>query len=162
MATDRRRPRSGNSGGVTLMAVITCPGCGTVREIDQFRREADEFCGVCDYPLFWVRSTVLATDNGNGAEAGLRRLPGTAGRVLTATLLCPVCTEPNLVTAAICTRCGPALHPVIEEPVVLPPPPPPEPEPVVVEPVTQPWWFIWIIVAVAVLALTALVALLLW
>jgi hypothetical protein len=155
------RAGSRTHGGVELMATITCPGCGTESEVEQFHREAGEFCGVCDYPLFWARSTALAVDNGNGSEAGLKRLPGTAGRVLAATLLCPTCTEPNLVTAIICIRCGSDLHPVIEEPtVVLPEPPPPEPEPVV-EPVRLPWWLIWSIIAVGVLALIALIVLLL-
>ncbi len=64
------------------MPEITCPSCGTVSRLDQLRRSADEFCRVCDYPLFWARSTEFATAGvGEANGDSLRRLPGIAGRV---------------------------------------------------------------------------------
>ena len=114
---------------------VTCPTCGTLAQLDEVNRDAQAFCRVCDYPLFWIRAA--ATGEGEGGLAGdpgLRRLPGTAGLVTVATLSCWNCNEPNAITGIHCIRCGLELHPV---PVFeLPPPPPPEPEPVVVpEPV---------------------------
>jgi hypothetical protein len=72
-----------------------------VSRFDQLRREADEFCRVCDYPLFWARSTEFAAVGaveGNGES--LRRLPGTAGRQEPVSFACPECTEPNPVCCA--------------------------------------------------------------
>ena len=139
------------------MADVTCPGCGTVRHMDQFRRDSSEFCGVCDYPLFWVRTTAFGDTSGDrDGDAGLRRLPGTAGRVAVASLVCPSCTEPNLVTAVNCIRCGADLHP---KPVAPPPPPPPEPEPEpepVVE-VHRRWWP-WVLLAVLVVTAVVVAA----
>jgi hypothetical protein len=133
---------------------IPCPSCGTVAHLDQVRRDASEFCPTCDYPLFWARTTGFGTDEGGlDGENGLRRLPGTAGRVAVASLFCPTCTEPNVVTAVLCIRCGSDLHPAPPEPVtvILPPPPEPEPEP---EPLPEPrrWWP-WVVLALIVLAL---------
>src|SRR5215467_9977772 len=95
------------------MPEIACPSCGTVTRLDQLRRGADEFCRVCDYPLFWVRSSDFAeagVAEGNGES--LRRLPGTAGRQAPASINCPECTEPNPMTGLFCIRCGADLHPV--------------------------------------------------
>jgi hypothetical protein len=138
------------------MAEITCPGCGTISHFEQLRREADEFCRVCDYPLFWARSTEFG--NGHLEEAtgeSLRRLPGTAGRAAGASIDCPECTEPNPITNTICIRCGAELRPAPPEPVVeLPPPPPPEPEPEP-EPVRN-WWPIIIGVAAVIVVVLLL------
>ena len=87
---------------------------------------------------------------GFDGEAGLRRLPGTAGRHAIATLYCPACTEPNPVTGVLCIRCGADLHPK-PEPVVCVPPPPPPPPPEPVPPPPRVWWP-WVLVALAVLA----------
>lgn len=140
---------------------ITCPTCGTVSHFEELGRDAGSFCRTCDYPLFWVRSVQLAAA-GSGGDAGLRRLPGTAGRVAVATLDCPSCTEPNLVTATVCIRCGADMHPV---PLVEAPPPPPEPTVEIVAPPPPPpparrvWWP-WILLGVAaVLAIILLVVL---
>jgi hypothetical protein len=116
---------------------VTCPSCGTVSYFDQLRRDAQEFCRRCDYPLFWVRSgDAVLPPSDEGGDAGLRRLPGAGGRQAVASLGCPQCNEPNLYTAVLCIRCGadlrpappppPPVAPVVEEP----PPPAPEPEPI--------------------------------
>ena len=139
---------------------ITCPTCGTVSHFDELGRDASSFCRTCDYPLFWVRSAQLAAA-GSGGDAGLRRLPGTVGRASVATLECPACTEPNLVSAAICIRCGADLHPA-PAPEALPPPPPtvvyePPPPP---PPARRPVWP-WVALIVALLiGITVLVVLL--
>lgn len=123
---------------------VTCPTCGTVSYFEELGRDASAFCRVCDYPLFWVRSVRLAVDGEDLGDTGLRRLPGTAGRVALATLDCPACTEPNPVTAIVCIRCGGQMHPepVTEQLIEVPPPPPPTvvlPEPVVVKRRIWPW-----------------------
>jgi hypothetical protein len=137
------------------MTDVACPGCGTVREVEQFHRDASEFCSVCDYPLFWVRTTVLGTGTTDDEGNGLRRLPGTAGRVAPASLACPVCTEPNLVTAVVCIRCGADMHPVepVPEPVIEPEPEP-EPEPVYVPPprVIWPWILLAVLLVLTLIA----------
>lgn len=139
--------------------VVTCPECGQLATVDMARRQADDFCRRCDFPLFWARGTVIAPE---GAESGasLRRLPGTVGRAATAALICPHCAEPNSPATEICIRCSLSLHPVdIPEPapvvIVLPPEPEPEPEP---EKAFDWWWIVAI--AAAVLAIALLVGLL--
>lgn len=126
---------------------ITCPSCGTVSYFTELGRDAGGFCRECDFPLFWARVGRPQVEQGPGGDAGLRRLPGTAGRVALATIDCPVCTEPNPVAAAICIRCGSELRPA---PVVAAPAPPPvvmpAPEPVSPEPAPAIWP--WILLAV--------------
>jgi hypothetical protein len=121
------------------MPDVVCPSCGAVSQLDEVQRAADDFCRVCDYPLFWARSsklTVGAPVDDNGES--LRRLPGTAGLQDQPWIDCPneECREPNLLKPLYCIRCGTALHPppvvVIEStaplasrpPVVLVQPPP--------------------------------------
>lgn len=132
---------------------VTCPTCGTVSYFEELGRDAGAFCRVCDYPLFWVRSVRLAGDDSRLGDTGLRRLPGTAGRVAVATLDCPTCTEPNPVTAVICIRCGELMNPepATERVIVVPPPPPPPPvlEP---EPVAKRRIWPWVLLIVAFLA----------
>lgn len=130
---------------------VTCPGCGTISRFEEVRREADAFCRRCDYPLFWARGAITALDPGEGGE-GLRRLPGTAGRLAEAAISCRVCREPNRPSAVICIRCGAELAPPPEpEPAPPPPPPapapppPPEPEP---EPASR--WWLWLTIAAVV------------
>ncbi len=123
------------SAGPTRAALatdlVTCPECGQMATVDMARRQAEDFCRNCDYPLFWANSTVIAP-SGEDTGASLRRLPGTVGRAATAALLCPHCGEPNSPAAQICIRCALSLHPVEipePEPVVVIPEPEPEPEP---------------------------------
>ena len=105
---------------------ITCPSCGTITYLGSVRRHAEEFCRTCDYPLFWARDAAeLAGADAVSEGAGLRRLPGTAGRVTVARLTCWSCAEPNLAQAILCVRCGVDLS----GPPPPPPPPPVEPEP---------------------------------
>lgn len=133
---------------------VTCPECGLKAQIDTSKRQSDDFCRACDFPLFWARSTVIAP---SGAETGasLRRLPGTVGRAATAGVPCPFCAEPNSLSAQTCVRCGRSMHPVAEPvPVYVAPPPVVEPEP---EPVDRTW--IWILVlCVSVLAIAVILA----
>ena len=140
--------------------VVTCPECGQLATVDMARRQADDFCRRCDFPLFWARGTVIAPE---GAESGasLRRLPGTVGRAATAALICPHCSEPNSPAAEICVRCALSLHPVdIPEPepvVIAPPEPEPEPEPLPEK--SFDWWWI-VAIAAALVAIALLVGLL--
>lgn len=136
---------------------VTCPTCGTVSYFEEIGRDAEAFCRVCDFPLFWVRSGSLGATDGFSGDVGLRRLPGTAGRVALATLPCPSCTEPNPVTGTICIRCGADLYPEPEvpepEPVVVAPPPPPPPAP---KRRIWPWVLLGVLAGLAVVALVVL------
>jgi len=142
------------------VSAVTCPGCGTVTYLDSLRRHAEEFCRTCDYPLFWSRdAAVLAGGDAVGEGAGLRRLPGTAGRVTLASTTCWACDEPNLALAELCVRCGVDLS-------GPPPEPEPEPEP---EPDDEPWpdpepWqepevgnlLVWLVLGILAVALIVL------
>jgi hypothetical protein len=142
---------------------VTCPTCGTVSYFEELKRDASGFCRVCDFPLFWVRSTRLAEADDEAGDTGLRRLPGTAGRVALATIDCPVCTEPNPVSGVICIRCGSPLHPAPPEPVpeppapppvvYVPPPPPPPPPP---KRAIWPWVLLGVLAVIAVVILVVL------
>jgi hypothetical protein len=146
-------------GSETTTELITCPECGTVAMVTLNRRQSDDFCRNCDYPLFWVPSKIRLGLAGDGGDASLRRLPGTVGRATIASLACPHCSEPNSLTAELCVRCGLSLHPVEAPPplpvVYVPPPPPPEPEPV--EPDTGWAWWAWLLICLTGAAAIALV-----
>ena len=137
---------------------ISCPSCGTVSHFEELGRDAGAFCRVCDFPLFWARPSRAEGALDAQGEEGLRRLPGTAGRVQLATIDCPVCTEPNPISASICIRCGSELRPTptvmmpAAPPPVAAPPPPPPPAP--------PKRKIWPWILLAVLAIAAVVVLL--
>jgi len=141
---------------------ITCPTCGTVSYLEELSREADAFCRVCDYPLFWSRGERVV-GGGEGGSVGLRRLPGTAGRVDVATIDCPACDEPNPFARTICIRCGSELRPA-------PPPPPPPPPPPLLPPLPEPepvleehrsWLWLYVLLGIAaVIAIVLLVVLL--
>lgn len=135
-----------------------CPTCGTAGAVDFTRRDSLDFCRVCDYPLFWSRDRIVMPSTDGPDDSGLRRLPGTAGRAVLASLLCPTCAEPNPATGVTCVRCGSDLHlkPVVEAVVAAP-----LPEPVVeVEPEPQGWRW-WPILVAGGLAVVALVVVLL-
>ena len=138
---------------------ITCPSCGTVSHYDQLRRDAQEFCRRCDYPLFWVRSSEAPTATPSEGDVGLRRLPGAGGRQVVASLGCPSCNEPNLYSSTVCIRCGADLHPAPAMPVVVAPPPAPPAPPPAPEPEVGPIWpyyvaLIGVPVAVALILLS--------
>lgn len=145
---------------------VTCPACGTVSYLEELSRAAEAFCRVCDFPLFWSRGERVL-GGGEGGSAGLRRLPGTAGRVDVATIDCPVCKEPNPVARTICIRCGAELRPAPVPPPVPPPPPLPpppvvrlpDPVPVVEETGSLLWLWVMLGIAAAV-AIVLLVVLL--
>ncbi len=134
------------------MTTITCPECGLQAQFDSMRRNAEEFCERCDFPLFWARSDAPLVMASNGADTTRRRLPGTGGRVTVGSRLCPECGELNPLGETHCIRCTadldppPPPEPVVEV-YVEPPPPPPEPEPV-----KRRWWP-WVVLAVAVILL---------
>jgi hypothetical protein len=144
---------------------ITCPSCGTVTYLGAVRRHAEEFCRTCDYPLFWARDAAkLAGGDSVSEGAGLRRLPGTAGRVTMTSVACWACDEPNLATARVCVRCGADLSGPPPEPEAPPPPPPslpafepaPEPEP---EPEPERSDLVYWLVVAALVAILVIVAL---
>jgi hypothetical protein len=144
---------------------VVCPTCRSISYFEELNRDANAFCRVCDYPLFWATSgsTTGISGEGNG-EIGLRRLPGTAGFKEVAMLSCPVCDEPNPVTAQICIRCGSDLHPrPAPVPVAAPPPPPPPPPPAPEPPAPTRVLWPWIVgILVASAAVFAIVAYLVW
>ncbi len=105
--------------------LVTCPECGEMATVDAGRRNSQDFCRNCDFPLFWARSTVVLP-SGEETGASLRRLPGTVGRAATAALMCPHCGEPNSPVAQNCVRCLLSLHPVevAAAPIFIPQPDP--------------------------------------
>lgn len=138
---------------------VTCPDCGTTTRIDPSQRGASEFCPKCDYPLFWVGGRSHATDDEDGGDHALRRLPGTGGQVVVGHRVCPNCGELNPLGTRFCIRCSTDMDPPPPpEPVIVAPPPPPAP---VIEPrpLPNPPWWPWAIVAL--LAAVALVILIL-
>lgn len=140
---------------------VTCPSCGTVSHFEDLGRDGEAFCRVCDFPLFWARAPRQEGVSVDGADEGLRRLPGTGGRVTLATVDCPVCTERNVLSATICIRCGADLYavPAPPPPVVVPEPEPPT-EAVVVPPPPRRIWP-WVLLAVLlVLGVVALIVVL--
>jgi len=139
------------------MPDIACPSCGTPAKLQQLRPVAEQFCGTCDYPLFWTRSTdVLESTPEERNGDGLRRLPGIAGLQDQASMSCPNkdCNEPNPLAEEFCIRCGAQLFPVtvvvidalpessFARPAPLPAPPP--------EPVPPPSQWPLIVLAVAI------------
>lgn len=140
---------------------VTCPQCGTVVLVDPQSRSSLDFCPnpTCDFPLFWVKSAIIPDGTSYGEGSAHRRLPGTAGRAITASMACPHCTEPNPISGVVCVRCGLDLRPIAVAPPPPPPPPPPMPEPVYIaqeidEPVN--WWLIILVGALIVLFFAAL------
>lgn len=135
---------------------VTCPECGTVATIAVNRREAEDFCRRCDFPLFWTPAAIVMDTAGGPASDALRRLPGTAGRVTVGRLACPHCAEMNPVTETHCLRCQGDLHPPLppapQAPVALAPPPEPTPEPEK----STPWW-VWAGLALTLAVLVALI-----
>lgn len=128
---------------------VTCPSCGTVSHFEELGRDGDAFCRVCDFPLFWARAPRQEGMPVDGGDEGLRRLPGTAGRVTLATVECPACTEHNALSATICIRCGADLYALPAPPPVELPEPEPPTEPVAVTPRRKIWP--WILLAVLLL-----------
>jgi len=130
---------------------VTCPECGAPAVVTVNRRQAEDFCRHCDYPLFWTPSLVVLDSGGLGQDS-LRRLPGTTGRAMTASISCPHCAEPNPLTAVNCVRCGQPMHvqapPPAPVPVYAPPPPAPAPAPPEKH---VPWW-VWLLVGLIVAA----------
>jgi hypothetical protein len=130
------------------MADVICPNCKTSTELLAIRRNHDEFCPSCDYPLFWVSTSLPTTRPGTTNEPTLRRLPGVGGRQSVGSKVCSNCGELNQLGETHCDRCKAELDPKPPEPIVVvipPPPPAPEPAPivVVVPPPTPPWWWWW-------------------
>jgi DNA-directed RNA polymerase subunit RPC12/RpoP len=143
---------------------VVCPTCNTTSRFDELSRDASCFCPTCDYPLFWARTVHFAGPpkslEAGAAPAGRRRLPGTEGWAVHEKLLCPSCSEPNLLTGELCVRCGAELYPRPPLPAPKAPPPPPAPKASPAPPVTLPprrrrWWP-WVVAAfVPVLGLAA-------
>lgn len=142
----------------TAIEVVTCPSCGATARVTLNRREANDFCQTCDYPLFWTPSKIFRESSGDGDDS-LRRLPGTVGRATLASLSCPTCAEPNALSAQTCVRCGNPMHLVVEK---APPPPPPAPvveAPPAPEPVKKVAWWVWAMLILGAATLIALIVL---
>lgn len=152
----------GTPAEATAPDLVTCPNCGATATVTLNRRDARDFCRVCDYPLFWTPGAVVR-DSAAGNGESLRRLPGQAGRVTVASQPCPTCAEPNSLSAIICMRCSgpmqlpepPAPEPPALEPVYVPAP---RLEPVIVEEKKVAWW-VWALIAAAFVITAALIAL---
>jgi hypothetical protein len=142
-----------------VLVQVVCPSCQRAAEVNASRRNAEDFCRTCDYPLFWAVRNAADSPRPGGADTGLRRLPGTAGFASLAFVPCPSCTEPNAPRAVRCVRCNAEMHPAA---VVAPAPvvEPPAPEEVVVAPPGHNWWLL-ATAAAAVLGLIVLGLLLL-
>jgi hypothetical protein len=132
---------------------VTCPQCGTVVPVDPQSRSSLDFCPnpVCDFPLFWVKTAVVDDGARYGEGSSHRRLPGAAGRAVSASMACPHCTELNPISGVVCVRCGLDLHPIAAAPPAAPPPPP---ETVyIAQEIDDPinWWLIILVGALIVL-----------
>jgi hypothetical protein len=138
---------------------ITCPECSAPAMVEFTRRDALDFCARCDFPLFWARDQVVFSEPADSNDDALRRLPGTLGRVVIASVPCPHCNEPNLPTATLCVRCGLSLQ-------ASAPPSPPQPRQVSLpEPPMEPLedapnhWWIWLLVLLTLLLVAGIVLL---
>ncbi|HET9059770.1 MAG TPA: hypothetical protein VFN61_07600 [Acidimicrobiales bacterium] len=109
---------------------VVCPTCNTVSHLSDVTRDSDSFCRTCDYPLFWARQTTFAATKIDLTDGpGLRRLPGTEGWAVSERIVCPTCSEPNLVAETMCVRCGSDLRPRQLPPIYVPATPLPSLEP---------------------------------
>lgn len=105
------------------MQTITCPSCGTDKTVTRLSWSADEFCGHCDFPLFWApgayeQSTAMALEEPQPApvvEVTVWPPPGDA---------CPTCGKVNPEDAVYCNRCATPMDPDARPiPDLLPPQP---------------------------------------
>ena len=137
---------------------ITCPECSAPATVELTRRDALDFCQRCDFPLFWARDQVVLGEPLDSIDDALRRLPGTLGRVVIASVPCPHCNEPNLPTATLCVRCGLTMQ-------ASAPPTPPRRPVMLPEPVMTPLedeprrWWIWLLVVLTVLLVAGIILL---
>ena len=78
---------------------IACPQCGDQAVLGwPLRRAAEEFCGRCDYPLFWAPE--LAEMHGDGVDVGHQ--PAGPDRSID----CERCAHANVTNARYCNQCG--------------------------------------------------------
>ena len=148
-----------------IMATLTCPGCGSQVEVEQFAKSSEEFCRTCDYPLFWATppKEFVFDDDATNADTTLRRLPGAGGKQAVATAACPTCMELNPLDAEWCLRCSGPMRIVVEEepePIVEEPEEEPEPEPELIEGPEYDWRPWALLVVLSLVAVTILVFLL--
>lgn len=148
------------------MTPITCPNpnCKTVSQYPDdfttFGRGSDDFCPVCDTPLFWVQNPNARATNGTGSDQARWRLPGAGptGQAALGSRPCPACHERNTMKAVRCFRCDALMNP--------PPPvfvqPAPEPVTVYVEPPPPPRdrTLLWLLLGVVIVTVT--MALVVW
>lgn len=138
---------------------VECPSCGRISRIDPTARSRNEFCGYCDYPLFFAVQAPVTVPAELGE--GRRRLPGMSGLRTIGALPCRNCTEPNPARAEVCIRCGSVLHPdpVVVEPTVVIEPEVPEVE-VIRPPIPSMRWIytaVFLVPTVLLLLLLAIV-----
>ncbi len=87
---------------------VECPGCGLLVVGSDPRASAEWFCPRCDYPLFFTSQPVVPEVDGERRGAR-HRLPGVAGRAITAAGPCWHCGEWNEANATACLRCAATL-----------------------------------------------------
>lgn len=88
------------------MSGLACPRCGAAHAGAVADRGAEDFCGSCDFPLFFV--PVPPPADPPAAEAAAVTAP-VAVVAVAALRPCPSCLEPNDPAGVFCTRCGHAL-----------------------------------------------------
>jgi hypothetical protein len=137
---------------------VVCPECGTAAVITLNRRDSVDFCKQCDFPLFWTPTAIMRDEAARANDESLRRLPGTVGRVTVASVPCPHCAEPNLLSAQVCVRCGLPMRVVAQAAPLAPVYVPPPPEPVAEPETGVPWW-VWAAIAIILAATIALIVL---
>jgi hypothetical protein len=108
LATDVARPEGHAAPMPHEEVEVECPGCGLAVVGTDPRPTASWFCPRCDYPLFLVRRPV-APEPSSATRGARRRLPGTAGRTLTAAGSCWNCGEWNEAGSTTCLRCAATL-----------------------------------------------------
>ncbi len=149
-------PPTGGVPDAPAEVAIVCPECGAPSTVSLARRDAGDFCPICDYPMFWARPQDRKGAAQDGVDDARWRSPGASGASLIATVPCPACQELNVPSAVVCVRCGADMNP----------PPPPEPEPVPlpeIAPAPQeirepepaepfPWWWFAAVIAMVGIA----------
>ncbi len=87
---------------------FACPVCGeSVRLTRPINYSHDEFCNVCDFPLFWSEQAkeLLARPSTVDVPAPTAD-PVADPAPVVETVACPECAAANALGAAYCSACG--------------------------------------------------------